>query len=418
MKAWQAFSNSCEGVWGKLPVFLRRAVLSGWCRKIGAIARASSEPSFFFLPWVSWYYAGFQRPQQMARALAELECPIFYHEPVTAGPADVRGIVGKRRSIGFKEICPSLFLVRCPRFMLPDLLQFSSLDVIVMSWPWQAQWFAPGSTALLAYEMVDDHSLLNNSDESQRTIHQKWVEEADIVVATADNLLAALQSSRDDAMLLPNGVAPGDWSSSHDSEPPPDMARARKSEVLIGYMGAIASWFDWPLWEQLARSRPSWAFVLIGFAWDDTGRGFLDKARGLPNVHYLGPKPHNNLCNYVAHFDVATTPFLLNPITHACSPLKLFEYMACGKPVVCTPMQEVKKYRGVHTAGSVTEFLEKIAAALIQRNDPLFLKTLREEVEANTWTSRAQHLIERVRDIRYRQQGIPRRRLKGSDDRH
>ncbi|MDH7568020.1 MAG: glycosyltransferase, partial [Armatimonadota bacterium] len=119
----------------------------------------------------------------------------------------------------------------------------------------------------------------------------------------------------------------------------------------------------------------------------------IARLAALPNCFFLGPKAYGDLPGYVAHFDVATIPFRLNAITHSCSPVKLFEYMAAGKPVVTTPMREVLKYRSVLIGDTPQAFLEQVGRALLLRYDPGYRDLLAQEAAANTWTARAETLL-------------------------
>jgi glycosyltransferase involved in cell wall biosynthesis len=406
---WNTLAYLGEQFWVSLPLFLRRGILAWWCRRITAIKRTSEQPSILFLPLVSWYFAGFQRPQQMARSLAEMGCPTFYCEPITPSFADVRPKEKLRRAVGLTKLSDRLCLIRGPKIFVRDILRFCAFDAVVMSWPWQSKWFAPESSALLIYEMVDDHSLEGEDDGSSLLLHQWLVKEADLVVATADDLLAQLKSLRPDALLVRNGVRPEDWTLPDPPEVPLDMVEARKSQVVIGYVGAFASWFDWRLWEGLARARPTWAFVLIGYPADDSGRKIISEASKVPNIYYLGPKSQSELKTYLHHFDVATIPFVLNPITHACSPLKLFEYMACGKPIVATPMREIAKYQAVRFANDLNSFLNEIESALVTCDALEFKKALKDELRDNTWRDRAGYLLKMLKEVQQRQGRVPRR---------
>jgi glycosyltransferase involved in cell wall biosynthesis len=189
------------------------------------------------------------------------------------------------------------------------------------------------------------------------------------------------------------------------------MTAARNAKVVVGYYGAIARWFDWPMWEFAARSRPAWSFILIGFPYDVKGCEYLERAKSLANVHFLGPKPYHELKRYLACFDVATIPFVLDAITHACSPVKLFEYMAAGKPVVATKMRQVLKTEGVLFAEGNDDFVRRLEEAVRCHQDALYVARLRSEASANSWRSRAQVLLDALREVRHRQNGVPRRHL-------
>ncbi|MGE5224560.1 MAG: glycosyltransferase, partial [Omnitrophica WOR_2 bacterium] len=164
---------------------------------------------------------------------------------------------------------------------------------------------------------------------------------------------------------------------------------------VIGYYGALAKWFDYDLLKKVAGLRPDLSFVLIGMDYD----GSLKHSRVLevPNIAWLGQKSYEELPAYLRFFDVATIPFQLNEITHSTSPLKLFEYMAGGKPVVITPMQESMRYDGVLVAHDAAEFSEKIDQALRLKEDPEYLRRIDCVALDNTWERRAAQLLEALK---------------------
>ena len=114
-------------------------------------------------------------------------------------------------------------------------------------------------------------------------------------------------------------------------------------------------------------------------------------------------KPYSALPAYLQHFDVATIPFILNPITHATSPVKLFEYMAAGKPVVATKMREILKYSSVFFTDGGDDFVRSIDKALASRSDPAYLDLLAREAQANTWRERASTLGNLMHAVETRQ---------------
>ena len=180
---------------------------------------------------------------------------------------------------------------------------------------------------------------------------------------------------------------------------------------MVGYHGALSTWFDWSLWLHAARARPDWSFVLVGPAFRVTEEEIRERVAERPNLYYLGAKPFRQLTRYTARFDVAAIPFTLNAVTHACSPVKLFEYMAAGKPVVATPMREVLKYRSVLVADGPDSFVARLDEAVARRSDPDYQALLAREAAANTWRSRAETLRHALEDVLARQGRVPRRHL-------
>jgi hypothetical protein len=405
-----------ELLWTRTPAerLRERRALRDTTQVVAELRRKLSEeggPSFWFLPVQTWYSTHFQRPQQMARALAAAGCPVVYVEPWETQYITSAQGRAEPRFHGVKELSPKLHLVRWPTQHLRRLIAEAVPDVILMVWPMQVDLLPEESTSMVVYEMIDDHDLIPDADETFLANHRKWVRQADVLVATADDLLAQLKPLRPDALLLPNAVVLEDWTTVAAAAVPADLAPARKASVVVAYYGTIADWFDWGLWEGAARARPDWSFVLIGPPMDGRTDAVLARVGAHPNMHYLGPKPYQSLPAYVAHCDVMAIPFVLNSITHSCSPVKLFEYMAAGKPVVASPMREILKYRSVLFAETPEEFVSRIKTGLRQKEDPAYRQTLEREARENTWQGRANVLRQAVESAWALQGGFSRRAL-------
>jgi hypothetical protein len=131
--------------------------------------------------------------------------------------------------------------------------------------------------------------------------------------------------------------------------------------------------------------------VLIGPDYDGSlGRsGMLDQA----NIHWIDWKSYYELPAYLKYFDVATIPFQLSDLTHATSPLKLFEYAAARKPIVTTALQECQKYAQVLVAHDAVEYASCLDKALKRRNDETYLQSLDQLARQNTWALRVEAIL-------------------------
>ena len=88
----------------------------------------------------------------------------------------------------------------------------------------------------------------------------------------------------------------------------------------------------------------------------------------LPNIRWIGPKPYAELPRFVAAFDVGMIPYVANPYTQSCFPLKLYEYLAAGKPVVATGLPELEGMEpDVMLVDGTETFVEAVEAALDRR---------------------------------------------------
>ena len=163
---------------------------------------------------------------------------------------------------------------------------------------------------------------------------------------------------------------------------------------VIGYFGAIASWFDVELVRYAATERPDYTFVLIGGVFD-TNVAALER---LPNVRLLGQQPYAHMPSYLASFDVCMIPFVVDEITAATDPVKFYEYVTLGKPVVATPMPELEAYAGLLSIASTPrEFIAKLDAA-VGEDDPALAARRIALARENTWAARVETLRDAIRN--------------------
>jgi hypothetical protein len=181
--------------------------------------------------------------------------------------------------------------------------------------------------------------------------------------------------------------------------PPPAALRnfVGGTRRVIGYYGALAKWFDYDLVAKLARARQDWNILLIGYDYD----GSLQNARleRLANVRIVPAVPYAELPRHAVWFDVAMIPFKVNEITLATSPIKLFEYMAMGLPVVTTALPECRKYPSVHVAQDHDHFIRLMESAWARNEEADYRRLLSRDAEANSWQLKAQHILREMKAL-------------------
>lgn len=163
----------------------------------------------------------------------------------------------------------------------------------------------------------------------------------------------------------------------------------QKGKPILCYYGALAKWFDYDLIKTIARTG-KYSIVLFGVNYDGS---FKRHIRDEENVYFLGPRNYDVLKYYAREADVLMIPFLINDVTRATNPLKIFEYMAMHKPVVTTDMNECRKYRSVLIGHDHAEFLEQIERALELRQDADYLRLLEQEARQNDWSGKAAAIL-------------------------
>ncbi len=136
----------------------------------------------------------------------------------------------------------------------------------------------------------------------------------------------------------------------------------------------------------MAVKKPEWSFVVIGEVFRD--RVNISKLEQLPNFYFLGNKKFEELPAYQKAIDVCMIPYRVTEETMFISPLKLYEYMSAGKPIVSTPLPEVKEFNGiVKIANSAQDFINNISEFLNNDNSEIIKKSL-EIANNNSWDNR------------------------------
>ncbi len=339
-----------------------------------------------FAPSLRWQSDMFQRPQQLALALARQGALVFYMEVGTT-----------KKTAPFRQVEDRLYISRVDATLyhvIPGAL------VYLLTWNsgYQTVFKRPqiiDDQPQIIYDFVDSLELYKGDPQQILQEHQKLLGCSRLVLATAENLYRQASTSRSDVLLCPNGVDYDHFKKARIASGviPTEMAPILSAgRPIVGYHGALAEWFDYALFRLIVAMRPDLSFVLIGPDFDNS----LTKSGvgELPNVYWLGPKPYSDLPDYMRYFDVGMIPFQLNEITHSTSPIKLYEYMACGKPVVITPMRESLRCEGVLPANGPEEFSRQLDHALTLKSDPAFLRLSEEIARQNTWQARARQILD------------------------
>ena len=167
---------------------------------------------------------------------------------------------------------------------------------------------------------------------------------------------------------------------------PPDLANIPRP--ILGYSGYIKKQLDWKLLLALATRHPEWSFVFVGEKRPhEEIREMLDRMAALPNVHFLGGKPSTELARYPQHFDVCLMPYRMNDYSKYIFPLKLYEYLAGGRPAVSMPLPALAGFGDlVPVATSVDEWERTIERLLEPGNDTPTRSELRQaEARRHDW---------------------------------
>jgi glycosyltransferase involved in cell wall biosynthesis len=210
----------------------------------------------------------------------------------------------------------------------------------------------------------------------------------DLVVYSAKSLESYVNALKPKCSLhLPNGVN-FDHFAYGSKEMPPEYHTITKPIAI--YVGSMEVWFDFDLVNYCARMLPYLSFVLIGP--NKLARQHLDF---LPNIYLLGSKKYRDLPSYLHNADVGIIPFDVKghaDLVHNVNPLKLYEYMACGLPVVSVGWEEISNLASPAILCDNPEaFVQGIKTTLLQskRREPYIQYASR-----HTWSKRIYQMQE------------------------
>ncbi|MER3398801.1 MAG: hypothetical protein C4316_09820, partial [Chloroflexota bacterium] len=373
--------------------------LQQYRRVLRSILEASKDVKgvIIYPPTIDWKFM-FQRPQQLARALARRGFLFFYCTP-NSRTDQVRG---------FEKVGPNLYLCHVPLEVFGEIQS----PVLYVSWAVHHGSIRLLKDPVVIYDCVDD---LEVGDVDQAD-HEAMLRRADLVLATAQKLYDAIKVRRPDVLLCPNAADYDNFVQARHrahASPPPDLAPVvGGGRLVVGYSGALARWVDYDLLAEVARRLTEATFVLIGCDYD--GSLLRSGILGLENVVWLGMKPYEKLVDYIRWFDVGIIPFKLNNITEACSPIKLWEYLAAGKPVVSTDLPMCRGIEGVLIARSTQEFADNILKGAALLNSEEIWRRIDHALRQQTWDARAALIASALEPLLVRRaHGQPKRKPHG-----
>ncbi len=220
-------------------------------------------------------------------------------------------------------------------------------------------------------------------------LEPRAIRNVDFVVSTSKALQEEKSKYNNNSYFIPNAANFTHSSKALDRETEIPRVLSSLKNPIIGYIGNVERRIDYDLMKQVLEKNPEWTLALIG---PIDRNYFPDWFEKMKNVVVLGPQPYQQLPGFLKGFDVAMIPFKVDHVSRTIFPLKLFEYLGAGKPVVTTPFNpdaiEMLEHV-VSIAGTAAEFEKAIEKALAD-NSKIKIQERLAVARENTWQARGE----------------------------
>lgn len=331
-----------------------------------------------------WRFTHLRRELQRGRVSQAQQNLYIYHSP-TFAPVSGRFPLSHLTGIWWRACLRSS--LRRLNFRRP-IVWLSQPEMVAQLGHWDE--------ALTIYHVVDEYTAYQGVSaelaEWLRACERQLLGRVDMVLVVSPKLLEAKRTLNSQTYLVPNGV---DVQAYRGPAHVPDDVQSIPPPRLI-YAGLIGARLDLKLLADLAERRPQWSLVLVGEANSRGVEEDIARLRHLPNVHFLGLKPPGAVPDYIRACQVCLLPYRLVSETEYMDPLKLYEGLAAGKPIVATPVAALKAAGDVVTlVHTVAEAEQAVHNALSDKCEAMVEKRTA-LAEQNSWDIRVSRISELI----------------------
>jgi glycosyltransferase involved in cell wall biosynthesis len=246
--------------------------------------------------------------------------------------------------------------------------------------------------SLIVYHCVDDIAAQERIDTASfRAAEERFARSAALVLASAPALAARLRTLSANVLEAPN-VADTELFAGALSPGPLDPAMAALPSPRIVFTGAIVSIkLDMALLVALARLRPQWSFALVGPIGPGDPLTDVSALTAEPNIHLLGARSYEKLPQVLRAADAGLIPYARNELTESIFPMKVYEYLAAGLPVIATQLPALAGVADVASAPDASGIATLLDAALAEESEQHRAERSA-RAAAHSWDARLQEI--------------------------
>lgn len=371
-------------------------------------AQRPGLPDYVIWGVIDWDFRH-QRPQHLARGLSLERRRVFYvsatleddlRDGFSLRPLDGQGCLFEVRL--FACGAPPIYLqpasepeVRQLRRSIGELLSWADSTGVIslIQHPFWSMVAGRLPNSRVVYDCMDHHQGFGHNAPGLLQLERELMYQADVTLFASAWLEHHWNEQCPASALQQRAVLRNAADFAYFSSRSEQRYQEPQGRPVIGYYGALAHWFDVERVAAIAEAFAHCTVLLIGADTAEVGA----RLRSHANVRLTGEVPYAQLSSYLQSFDVCILPFRTEPLTLATNPVKVYEYLSAGKPVVAVDLPELHEFaQQLWIAGDTPAFIAAIAQAL-QEPASATARLQREQFAAQqTWKHRVQALVSLV----------------------
>lgn len=257
--------------------------------------------------------------------------------------------------------------------------------------PFAADFIGKLGENMVCYDKTEDFAYKHDWNSMlQRHMEKndaKIIEKADLIFVQTKEILEKISAVKKNVFLVPNGVDISWFVNNTEKE---TININNISHPILGYSGNSSSRLDFELLKYILMRHPDWSLVLIGQL--VPGADEFSLVKDLKNIHFLGIKTYEELPLYLKKFDVCLIPHKIDKFTESQSPLKLFDYLAAGKPIVSTNIAGVRDFKNIVRIGHTKEDFVSLLEEVLTNDSKEEIEKRQAIASQNSWEKRVEEV--------------------------
>lgn len=268
-------------------------------------------------------------------------------------------------------------------------------DFVLWSYyPFAAPYWANMGQKMTIFDAVDNwllHSSYANKADRLKEAYEKIKNETDLIFVVSKNLTNFFDD-QPNVYWVPNGVDIKHYNKKFS------LINRDISDIvkpIIGYIGVVQEKVDFELLSYLSSKNPDKSIVVVGPVWAEQEQAKEELVKQ-PNVYFLGYKKYDEAPQYIQQFDIGIIPHKTAGFSATTNPMKMYEYLACGKPVVATNNIGTENVEDIISVAKDYESFNKLVNQSLLDDSPALQEKRKELVKKFSWFNTVAKMLDLV----------------------